>query len=112
MRNIFAGNYSSLAALAMLIFIVLGCNGVGSVSNWESELAGKKLSMANNSGAFSDSMQIWFCSSGKFSAKKQTSGFSGGGSGTLSMADEDAQSGKWSVKGSTFLPSWIQKAKK
>lgn len=70
--------------------------------NWQNELAGKKLSRAQTSGSLSGSMQIWFCSSGEYMGKQESSGYSTGGSGTLSTADEDSDSGKWSVNSSTL----------
>ena len=103
MKDLLARNAPALAALGALIIVTLGCFGTGSVSDWESQLAGKKLAMAKNSGALSDSMQIWFCSSGKFLAKKQSSGFSGGGSGTLSTAGEEVEVGRWSVNSSKLV---------
>jgi hypothetical protein len=102
-RSIFTKHLTALAALATLVFAGLGCGEMKSDSDWKRELGGKKLSMAKTSGSISDKVEIWFCSTGEFARRAQFSGFSGGGAGTLSMADEDVETGTWRVESGTLI---------
>ena len=103
LRSIFTKHFTALAALAILVFAGLGCGEMKSDSDWKRELGGKKLSMAKTSGSISDKVEIWFCSSGEFARRTQFSGFSGGGGGTLSMANEDVETGSWRVESCTLI---------
>lgn len=99
---IFRKHWSALLAGFILIFVGLGCDST-SDEDWKRELGGKKLSMAKTSGSISDRVEIWFCTSGEYAMKTQFSGFSAGGGGTLSMADEDLEGGMWRVVSSTLI---------
>ena len=99
----YANQISFVLALTILVSVVLGCGQPKSDAEWKSALAGKKLSMASNSGSFSYRYDIWFCGSGEYAARRQTSGFSTGGAGTLSMADEDAEQGRWRVEAGKLI---------
>jgi hypothetical protein len=103
MKRIFTKHFTALAALAILVFAALGCGEMKSDSDWKRELGGKKLSMAKTSGSISDKVEIWFCASGEFARRTQFSGFSGGGAGTLSMANEDVETGSWRVESGTLI---------
>lgn len=103
LRGIFTKHFTALAALMILVFAGLGCGEMRSDSDWKRELGGKKLSMAKTSGSISDKVEIWFCSSGEFARRTQFSGFSGGGSGTLSMANEDVEAGSWRVESGILI---------
>ena len=102
-KRIFTEHLTALTALAILVFAALGCGEMKSDADWKRELGGKKLSMAKTSGSISDKVEIWFCSSGEFARRTQFSGFSAGGGGTLSMADEDVESGTWRVESGTLI---------
>ena len=102
-NRIFTKHFSALAALAILVFAALGCGDMKSDDDWKRELGGKKLSMAKTSGSISDKVEIWFCASGEYARRTQFSGFSTGGGGTLSMADEDVEAGRWRVESGTLI---------
>lgn len=102
-ERIFTKHFTAPAALAVLVFAALGCGEMKSDVDWKRELGGKKLSMAKTSGSISDKVEIWFCSSGEFARRTQFSGFSSGGGGTLSMADEDVETGSWRVESRTLI---------
>jgi hypothetical protein len=72
-------------------------------SEWENKLAGTQLTWAHNDGTFGDQVDIWLCSSGEYSIKRSMTGTSTGGVGTGTMADENSESGKWSVNSSTLI---------
>jgi hypothetical protein len=99
----FTRHFSSLLALSLLVFAALGCGALKSDTDWKRELDGKKLSMAKTSGSISDKVEIWFCASGEYARRTQFSGFSTGGSGTLSMADEDVEVGRWRVESGVLI---------
>ena len=101
MLRISRTNNQSLAivAVAGVLFIALGCGGTQlSDKEWSNQLAYKKLSRASNSGSVSTKTNFYFCPTGEYARQTQFSGFSGGGAGTLSMADEDIELGRWMVK--------------
>jgi uncharacterized lipoprotein NlpE involved in copper resistance len=105
MKNIkraFSKHFTALAALMILLFTGLACNS-RSDAEWTRILADKKLSMAKTSGSISDKVNIWFCPSGEYVMQKQFTGFSTGGGGTLSMADEDVEYGRWQILSSTLV---------
>lgn len=89
---------TALIALALLIAAALGCN-ITSDEEWVKGLAHKKLTRAETSGAISDRIDIYFCPNGEYAKQTQFTGFSGGGAGTLSMADEQTELGRWTVTG-------------
>lgn len=106
LKRIFTKHLAATAALAALAFAALGCGDLGkSDADWKRELGGKKLSKAKTSGSVSDKVQIWFCGSGEYARQTQFSGFSTGGAGTLSMADEDIEGGTWRVESGTLVLS-------
>lgn len=93
----------SIVAAAAVIFVALACDGARySDEEWSKHLAYKKLSRASNSGSVSTKTNFYFCPSGEYAMQTQFSGFSGGGAGTLSMADEDVELGRWVVKKGTL----------
>lgn len=86
-------------AIAAVLFIALACGGTQfSDKEWNKQLAHKKLSRASNSGSVSTKTNFYFCPTGEYAMQTQFSGFSGGGAGSLSMADEDVELGRWIVK--------------
>lgn len=93
---------SAVTAVFTIISVLLACN-MRSDSDWQKELGGKKLSRASNSGSLSNKVDIYFCPSGEYGMVTQFSGFSGGGAGTLSVADEDSEYGRWTVTSSTLV---------
>ena len=93
---------TAAVGLLILVTVVLGCN-FKSDAEWKNELGRKKLSRANNSGSVSTKVNIYFCSSGEYAMQAQFSGFSTGGGGTLSAADEDVEYGRWSVQSATLI---------
>jgi hypothetical protein len=93
---------AAILTLCVLLCVGLGCK-VKPDSEWKSQLGGKRLSRANNSGAVSSKLDIYFCSNGEYALQSQFSGFSTGGAGTLSMADEDIEYGRWTVEHSTLI---------
>jgi hypothetical protein len=95
---------SAIAAVLVLFFLVLGCN-TKSDDEWTALLAHKKLSRANNDGSISTKVNYYFCPSGEYAIQTQFSGFSTGGAGTLSMADEDVELGTWQVRNGVLLLS-------
>lgn len=101
--RIFTKHFTSLAAIGLLLFAALGCGVTKSDEDWKRELGGKKLSMAKTSGSISDKIEIWFCSTGEYARRTQFSGFSTGGGGTLSMADEDVETGTWRVESGVLI---------
>jgi len=93
----------AIIAVVAVLFVALGCDGAGySDEEWSKQLAYKKLSRASNSGSVSTKTNFYFCPSGEYAMQTQFSGFSGGGAGTLSMADEDVELGRWVVKNGTL----------
>ena len=100
--RIFRKHLAALPAVIILLAVALACD-TRSDADWKNELHGKKLSMASTSGSISDRIDIWFCGSGEYALRRQFSGMSGGGGGTLSMADEDFEQGKWIVESSTLI---------
>lgn len=93
---------SAVLALLLAMIVGIGCN-LKTDEAWKSELADKKLSRASSSGSFSDKVIFYFCPDGEYAMQTQTSGFSAGGAGTLSMADEDVEFGRWTVSGGSLL---------
>lgn len=98
----FSKHFSTFPAALILLLVVLGCNSK-SDADWTKTLGNKKLSAAKTSGSISDKINIWFCPSGEYAKQTQFSGFSTGGGGTLSVADEDFEFGKWSVESETLI---------
>ena len=96
-------NFQS-AMLALLLATIAGiaCN-LKTDDAWKSELADKKLSRASSSSSFSDKVVFYFCPNGEYAMQTQSSGFSTGGAGTLSMADEDVEFGRWTVSDGSLL---------
>lgn len=92
---------AAFAVIAM-VTLAIACN-LKTDDAWKSELADKKLSRASNSGSFSDKVVFYFCPNGEYAMQTQTSGFSTGGVGTLSMADEDVELGRWTVSGGNLM---------
>lgn len=89
----------AIIAVAAVLLIALACDGSRySDEEWTKQLAHKKLSRANNSGSVSTKTNFYFCPTGEYAMQTQFTGFSGGGAGTLSMADEDVELGRWVVK--------------
>jgi hypothetical protein len=103
-RSLNTNNQSlALVAFAAVTFVALGGNGSRySDQEWSKMLAYKKLSRASNSGSVSTKTNFYFCPSGEYAMQTQFSGFSGGGAGTLSMADEDVELGRWVEKNGTL----------
>jgi hypothetical protein len=101
-KRIFGKHLAALTAGIILLFVALACD-TKSDADWKNELHGKKLTMASTSGSFSDRIDIWFCGSGEYALRSESTGMSGGGGGTLSMASEDFEQGKWSVESSTLI---------
>ena len=95
-------HFVALIAFGVIIAVGLGCN-LKSDSEWKKELSSKKLSRASNSGSVSTKVNIYFCSNGEYAKQSQFSGFSTGGAGTLSMADEDVELGRWTVDSGTLV---------
>ena len=93
---------AAVLSLGILLSIGLGCASK-SDNEWRAELSGKKLSRASNSGAISNSVNIYFCADGRYAMERQFSGFSTGGAATLSMADEEVELGRWTVQSSTLI---------
>lgn len=103
-RSLNTNNHSlAIVAVVAVLFVALGCNESRySDQEWSKMLAYKKLSRASNSGSVSTKTNFYFCPSGEYAMQTQFSGFSGGGAGTLSMADEDVELGRWVVKNGTL----------
>jgi hypothetical protein len=93
----YSNQYSAAFAVIVILLIGLSCN-IKSDDDWSRSLAHKKLSRASTSGSISDKVVFYFCPNGEYAMVTQFSGFSGGGAGTLSMADEDVELGRWSVR--------------
>ena len=93
---------AAVLSLGILLAVGLGCNP-RSDNEWRAELSGKKLSRSSNSGSISNRVTIYFCADGQYAMQSEFSGFSTGGAGTLSMADEDVELGRWTVRSSTLL---------
>ncbi len=100
--NLFSKHFYSVIAFAFIIFVGLGCNPK-SDADWERELGGRKLTMAKTSGGISDKVEIWFCPNGEYAKRTYFGGFSTGGVGTLSIADEDTEGGRFQVRSSTLI---------
>ncbi|MBX7171176.1 MAG: hypothetical protein K1X72_09470 [Pyrinomonadaceae bacterium] len=100
--NILGKHLSAVLAVLVILCIGLGCN-LKSDSDWKQELHGKKLTMAKTSGSISDRIDIWFCGSGEYARKTQFSGYSGGGYGDFSMANENVELGNWGVESGTLI---------
>ena len=90
-----------LAAL-ILFTSAFACN-MQSDDEWTRSLEHVKLSRASNSGSVSNKTIYYFCPGGEYAMLTQFSGFSGGGAGTLSMADEDVERGRWRVRSGELL---------
>jgi hypothetical protein len=101
-NGVFAKHFSAFVALIVLMAVGLACSNK-SDAEWKKELGGKKLSSAKTSGSLSDKTNIWFCPSGEYLMQKQFSGYSTGGGGTLSMADEDTEYGTWRVDSGVLI---------
>jgi hypothetical protein len=93
---------SAVIAVCCLVAVLLACN-MRSDADWQKQLGDKKLSKASNSGSISNKVDIYFCPSGEYGMVTQFSGLSGGGAGTLSMADENTEYGRWTVTSSTLI---------
>lgn len=100
--NLFSKHFCSIIAFAFIVFVGLGC-GAKSDADWERDLGGRKLTMAKTSGGISDKVEIWFCPNGEYAKRIYFGGFSTGGAGTLSVADEDTEGGKFQVRSSTLI---------
>lgn len=85
-----------LISVGMLL-AVLGCGCMKSDGDWKSLIGNKKLTSATNSGALSSKTEIYLCPNGDFAMVVESSGFSTGGAGDLSMADRKGDYGKWSI---------------
>jgi hypothetical protein len=95
-------HFAAIAALLVLLSVGLGCN-LRSDADWKQELGRKKLSRAKYSGSVSTMTNFYFCPSGEYAKQTQFSGFSTGGAGTLSAANEDVELGSWTVESSTLI---------
>jgi len=94
---------AAFLSFGLLLALGLGCTGGKTVGEWRNELGGRKLTRAKSSGSISDRVDIYFCSTGEYALQTQFSGFSTGGAGSLSMADEDVELGRWDVDGGTLI---------
>ena len=101
-KSIFSKHFSFFIAVFLMLIIILGCKSK-SDSDWAKILGNKKLTTAKTSGSISNKTNIWFCPSGEYAMQRQFSGFSTGGSGSLSMANEDFETGKWRVNSGTLI---------
>ncbi|MBL8184808.1 MAG: hypothetical protein JNK51_07775 [Blastocatellia bacterium] len=92
--------YGNIGIAAVSVFFVVlagvACNIV-SDDDWKRTLANKKLSRASTSGSISDKVAFYFCPNGEYAMQTQFSGFSPGGAGSFSMADEDVELGRWTI---------------
>ena len=86
----------TIAVVSLMLTVVLGCNS-RSDAEWKDLLGGNKLSRADNSGSVSTKTTIYFCPTGDYAMQIDFSGYSTGGAGTLSMADNDVELGRWQV---------------
>lgn len=100
--NYFGKHLSAVFAILLILFMGLGCN-LKSDSDWKQELHGKKLTMAKTGGSISDRVDIWFCGSGEYARKTQFTGYSGGGYGDFSMANENVELGNWRVESGNLI---------
>jgi uncharacterized lipoprotein NlpE involved in copper resistance len=91
-----------VAAFAIILLVVLGCN-TRSDEEWTNLLGDRSLTKASTSGAISDRVTLYFCPNGDYARVFETSGFSGGGGGTLSMADRSIEAGRWQVRGGKLI---------
>ncbi len=98
----FSKHFWSIIAFACILLVGLGCN-TKSDADWARELGGRKLTMAKTSGGISDKVEIWFCPNGEYAKRTYFGGFSGGGAGTLSIADEETEGGRFQVRSSTLI---------
>lgn len=101
-RRRFSQHSSAIASLVLLVFVGLACN-LQSDDDWKKALANKKLSRASTSGSISDKTVFYFCPNGDYAMQSQFSGLSTGGAGTLSMANEDVELGKWSIRSGSLV---------
>ena len=101
-RIFWSKHLAAILSFGVLLAVGLGCDRKTD-GEWKHELGGKKLSRAKNSGSVSNSTNIYFCASGEYALQTQFSGFSTGGVGTLSMADEDVELGRWTVDSGTLI---------
>lgn len=101
-KHILSKHFSTFPAGFVLLFVVLGCNS-RSDAEWTKILGNKKLSAVKTSGSISDKTNIWFCTTGEYAMQRQFSGFSTGGGGMLSMADEEYEYGRWRVEAGTLI---------
>jgi hypothetical protein len=97
----FSKYFTPFAALFIVLSVGLGCNFV-SDDEWKSALSGKKLTRASTSGSFSDKITFYFCSNGDYGKQTDSTGFSPGGAGSLSMASNDVEYGRWKVDSSVL----------
>ncbi len=100
--SIISKHFWSIIAFGLILSVGLGCN-IKSDADWEKELGGRKLTMAQTSGGISDKVEIWFCPNGEYAKRTYFGGFSSGGAGTLSMADESTEGGRFQVRSSTLI---------
>ncbi len=95
------GGSSGIAAFLIIFLVVLGCNS-RSDEEWTQTLGSRMLTRANTSGAISNRVELYFCPNGEYARVIDTTGFSGGGVGSLSMADRSVELGRWQVRGGTL----------
>jgi hypothetical protein len=98
----FSKHFAPVAAFVIVLSVGLGCNFV-SDDQWKSALSGKKLTRASTSGSFSDKITLYFCSNGDYGKQTDSTGFSPGGAGSLSMASNDVEYGRWKVDSSVLV---------
>ena len=101
-KKFFSKHFLSIVAFACILLVGLGCN-TKSDADWERDLGGRKLTMATTSGGISDKIEIWFCPNGEYARRTYFGGFSTGGAGTLSVADEDTEGGRFQVRSSILI---------
>ena len=99
---IFGKHRMAFAAVVVIFTGAFACN-FQSDEEWTRGLEHKKLSRASNSGSLSNKTIFYFCPGGEYAMITQFSGFSGGGAGTLSMADEDVERGRWTVRSGNLV---------
>lgn len=101
-RSFFGRSGSSgIAAISIVLLLALGCN-MRSDEEWTRVLGNRMLTKASTSGAISDRVMLYFCPNGEYARVVETTGFSGGGTGTLSLAGESVELGRWQVNGGTL----------
>jgi hypothetical protein len=100
--QLFVKHRTAFIAAVFVFTAAFACN-LQSDEEWTRELEHVKLSRASNSGSLSNKTIFYFCPGGEYAMITQFSGFSGGGAGTLSMADEDIERGRWMVQSGNLL---------